>query len=417
MMLQDHLSFCFCLLVVALVFVNGIHAEIVHDNDDEYQISSSSSSSSTSSVTLIGMGKMGMAIAKCLMNHGYAVHAWNRSPKKILEHEQQQQPHLLTMHSTPYEAMSASNVTIFVINSAPHLQTVVDILSSRNDDNKILDAMKGKVVVNMVNHEPFAAKHLETTLLKEAEIHHVSALLFGVPETVCSEGAHLLVSAPARTASTTTNSSSQPLYSKDVLPSLEKLGQVHEFLRGDDDVGLASVVYLCLVQSLYFGLAGYELSLLILWKYMAHHENDQTRIMMQDSNSNAIDKEILERFQTLASKLLSKYLPAFLPIISNTIIHQEWSNSYVPASAVVDMFEMHAVVFERLGLMRDSYHAVYLKYLRETVKAASLSNNQKGEQVGVSAVVQHYSTDGYEFTQPKMAAKENIESQRNDNEL
>jgi hypothetical protein len=82
-----------------------------------------------------------------------------------------------------------------------------------------------------------------------------------------------------------------------------------------------------------------------------------------------------------------------MPVISNTIIKREWDQSYVPASAMIDMFEMHQTVFDKLGLLQDSYHTVYTKYLQRTVDSSAA---EAQDEVGVSAVVQQYSTDGFQ---------------------
>lgn len=341
------------------------------------------------SIGLIGLGGMGVAVAKCLIRHGYTVHAWNRSPKQLQELglvEEARKEHL-HIHQTPTEVFAATGTTFFIINSPPHLQAVVDIIVQSSPSQQGVDhVLKGKTIVNMVNHDPYAAKDLENEVLKKFGIHHVSASLFGVPETVCTPGAQLLVSAPPRSTSSIRRYHTQetPDRTAASLPQhLTALGRVDEFVG---DVGLASVVYLSLVQSLYFGLAGYELALLILTKYMARETNLFDSGDGTPPGDTAVDT--LQRFQELASNLLTTYIPAFLPIISNTINRQQWKRSYVPASAAVTLFEMHDVVFERLGLLQNSFHATYLDYLRKVVET-------EGDETGISAVVQHYSTDGF----------------------
>jgi hypothetical protein len=294
--------------------------------------------------------------------------------------------------------------------------------------------LRGKTVVNMVNHDPFAARDLDVNVMQKYGIRHVSASLFGVPETVCTPGAHLLVSAAAnRTAESSSSAAAASaiaaapgrLSSLSPTAPLSVLGEVHEFFG---DVGLASVVYLCLVQSLYFGLAGYELALLILTKYMSQETNVAFVRMGVDDDSGGFGDtdggsesrtpndgndaafltadEILRRFQKLASSLLTTYLPAFLPIISDTINTQRWTHSYVPASAAIDLFDMHDVVFRRLGLFQDAFHVTYLKYLRRVVEeeeesARSGSGRGDDDEMGISAVVQHYSTDGFRIEQAR----------------
>jgi 3-hydroxyisobutyrate dehydrogenase-like beta-hydroxyacid dehydrogenase len=362
------------LLVLSLWVINTI-----------FQVKSSEASpgdaqiiSKNGSVSLIGLGGMGKAIAKCLMRHGYSVHGWNRTP---LNNSQSWEEHhqRFTMYQTPTQAIMASNITIFVINSTPRLQTVKDILFEEYETGELSSQkLRGKILVNMVNHDPYAAHNLDA-LLESAESHHVAALLFGVPETVCSPASHLLISAAPRTTQTLQEGDN-------CVHILEHLGQLHNFSRGD--VGLASVVYLSLVQSLYFGLAGYELSLLILQKYLA-----STTSMTPDTSM-----VVLKQYQQLASTLLSTVIPTFLPIISSNIVQQQWSKSYVPAAAVIDMFEMHDIVFKRLHLLSDSFHSTYTKYLRETVNAAKLEG-MDGSTVGVSAIVQRYSTDNFAITE------------------
>jgi NAD binding domain of 6-phosphogluconate dehydrogenase len=330
-------------------------------------------------ISLIGLGGMGKAIAKCFMSHGYNVHAWNRTPQNKTW---VQSPEQFTIHTTLDATIAASNVTFLVINSAPRLQTVRDMLFDENSN--LPSVLRGKTVVNMVNHDPYSAQDLDA-LLESAESHHVASLMFGVPETVCSPGSHILVGASLRTTEMRQEEGLGSLLQHDILPLLKHLGQVHDFSGGG--IGLASVVYLCLIQSLYFGLAGYELSLLILQKYLQS---------MEVSSETAV--EILGQYQQQASTLLQNFLPAFLPIISNTIVQQQWTQSYVPAAAVIDMFELHDIVFEQLELLRDSYHTTYTKYLRQTIKAAQ-HDGQDAEAIGVSAVVQHYSTSGRQNAQ------------------
>ena len=162
----------------------------------------------------------------------------------------------------------------------------------------------------------------------------------------------------------------------------------HDFST-TNDVGLASIIYLCLVQSLYFGLAGYELSWLVLEKYL--HEQD---------SHHASANVVYSQYQTLASTILSTYLPAFVPLIGNNIRDRQWHQSYVPAQAVVDMFTTHTIVFQRLRINDDIFHSLYVKYLQATIDA--VESPEEKETVGVSAVVQHYSTDGYQMTMPQM---------------
>jgi hypothetical protein len=60
------------------------------------------------------------------------------------------------------------------------------------------------------------------------------------------------------------------------------------------------------------------------------------------------------------------------------------------------MFETHEYAFEKLGLVQDSYQAIYFKYLRRTVEEAATTaagSDGAADNIGISAVVQHYSND------------------------
>ncbi|KAG7354378.1 NAD-dependent glycerol-3-phosphate dehydrogenase [Nitzschia inconspicua] len=362
------------LLIVFWIVFAQAHARVDRDattTSPERPDEDDANANITKSISLIGLGGMGKAIAKCFMSHGYHVHVWNRTPPK--NRDWVEQPERFRWHESPTSAIMASNVTLLVINSAPRLETVQTILFDPATD--ISSILQGKTVVNMVNHDPYAGQDLDD-MLKNAQSHHVAALLFGVPETVCSPASHILIGSPSRTIEAK-NDGGSFLLQDGILPALQYLGQVHDFSRGG--VGLASVVYLCLVQSLYFGLAGYELSLLILQKYLSSIDVATDTVA-----------EISSLYQELATTLLKNFLPAFLPIISKTIVQQQWTQSYVPAMAVIDMFELHDIVFKRLNLLPDGYHTIYTKYLRTTVQAA-IADDQDPEAVGVSAVVQHYS--------------------------
>ena len=70
-------------------------------------------------------------------------------------------------------------------------------------------------------------------------------------------------------------------------------------------------------------------------------------------------------------------------------------NSYAPALDAIKTFERHEYVSEKLGLVQDSYQAVYYKYRRRTVEAAATVAGGEGvaDNIGISAAVQHYSND------------------------
>lgn len=330
-----HQGFCLYLLLVVGVF----SVSLAHDPDEK-------------SVTLIGLGGMGKAVLQCYRKHDYHVHGWNRTPR----HDEFRSDKGVTIHDTVEEAIAASDTILVVINSEPHLKTVHKLLLPHGAP-MATSKLAGKTLINFVNHEPFAAKDLEMEL-EAHNMDHVAASLFAVPEAICSPGALLLVSAPMRSTTTMER----------LIPSLSLLGTVESFTG---DVGYGSVVILGLIQTLYFGLAGFELALLLLEKY-------------------GMPPETIDRFLQLERQVVrEQYYPHLSQVVASNIREREWTKSYVPAQAALDMFEMHAACFTRLHIVGDTFQSVYVKYLTLAV--------EEQQDVGISGVVKHYNVDDFEF--------------------
>jgi 3-hydroxyisobutyrate dehydrogenase-like beta-hydroxyacid dehydrogenase len=299
-------------------------------------------------VTVIGLGGMGRAILQCYRKHGYMVHGWNRTPR----HDEYLADEGVTIHNTIEEAVAATDVILVVINSEPHLKTVHDLLIP-TDAAPGGSLLQGKTLINFVNHEPFAAQDLEREL-EIRRMDHVAGSLFAIPEAICSPGALILLSAPER--------SSEAM--EKVIPSLSLLGKVESFAG---DVGYGSIVNLALIQTLYFGLAGFELALLVLEKYGTAPETS-------------------DRFLELEQQVVrSQYYPHLSKVVASNVRNREWNKSYVPAQAALEMFEMHAACFARLGIVDDTFHSSYMKYLKLAVEDQA--------DIGISAVVNYYGVE------------------------
>jgi 3-hydroxyisobutyrate dehydrogenase-like beta-hydroxyacid dehydrogenase len=308
--------------------------------------------SSNNAVTIIGLGGMGKAILQCYRKHGYFVHGWNRTPR----HEEYLTDEGVTIHDTVEEAVAATDIIVVVINSEPHLKTLHDLLIP-NDTSSARILLAGKTLINFVNHEPFAARDLELEL-ETHRMDHVAGSLFAVPEAICSPGALILLSAPERSSAAM----------EKMIPSLSLLGSVESF---SGDVGYGSIVSICLIQTLYFGLAGFELALLVLEKY-------------------GTPPATADRFLELESQVVrDQYYPYLSKVVASNIRNREWTKSYVPAQAALEMFEMHAACFARLGLVSDTFHSSYMKYLKLAVDDQA--------DVGISAVVGQYTSEKFAF--------------------
>ena len=163
---------------------------------------------------------MGTAVARCFVDKGLSVHAWNRSSKKVEDilddrvnvNTDTDDNDSLTFHVTP---QGVFEIKFLPIDSEPYLKPIFDdILAVNGDDddddeddddddddddnNNLLKSLKGETIINNVTHDPFTAHDL-AEVLDEYKVHHVSALLSRVPDTVCGSMAKILVVAPDRT--------------------------------------------------------------------------------------------------------------------------------------------------------------------------------------------------------------------------
>ena len=77
--------------------------------------------------------------------------------------------------------------------------------------------------------------------------------------------------------------------------------------------------YLSFIQSLYFGLAGYKLSLLLLSKYLEKQHQQYSEFSVGNATKDDSMEGILinTRHQELATEILSTHIPSFLPIMSD----------------------------------------------------------------------------------------------------
>ena len=79
------------------------------------------------------------------------------------------------------------------------IEMMMMMMMTNNDDyNRLLKSLKGETIINNVTHDPFTAHDL-AEVLDGYKVHHVSALLSGVPDTVCGPMAKILVGAPDKT--------------------------------------------------------------------------------------------------------------------------------------------------------------------------------------------------------------------------
>ncbi|WP_447039583.1 NAD(P)-dependent oxidoreductase [Streptomyces sp. DSM 118878] len=92
-------------------------------------------------VTVIGLGPMGLALAKTLLEHGHPTTVWNRTPQRADGLVAEGAHHA----GTVAEAVSASPVTIVCLKDYETLYAVVEPAG---------DALKGRVLVNLNSGTP-----------------------------------------------------------------------------------------------------------------------------------------------------------------------------------------------------------------------------------------------------------------------
>jgi len=311
--------------------------------------------SATKSVTVLGLGMMGKAMSECFASRGYQVHAWNRGEAKRTAMRDAAVDGV-TVYDDARQAVEASDTVVVMFASEPNLKSVRDFVESLPDTVWKKD---GKALVNFASQEPYAAKELEK-LLESLGVEHVGGAMIAVPETICTEGSVVLTSAPDR--------SQQAL--ERVTPTLQALGRLETF---EGDVGYGSLVDIALIQTLFFGMTGYELSLLFLEKY-------------------GVPQSIIDRFVDLSIELFPLYFPHFFRVVGDAIINRNWKTSYMTTEAMVQVLEMHGDFLKKIGIADDGvYNSAYLKHIKKLHKSEPDS--------GCSAVVKHYSKDKFRFVE------------------
>jgi 3-hydroxyisobutyrate dehydrogenase-like beta-hydroxyacid dehydrogenase len=133
-----------------------------------------------SEVTVIGLGKMGSALARILVENGCAVTVWNRSPEKAASLVEKG----AALAPSPAAAIAASPVILVcVINyMAANL-----ILGEAESD------LAGKVLVQLSTGSPQEARASESWA-HEHGAEYLDCAITGSPESMGTPGAHILVS-------------------------------------------------------------------------------------------------------------------------------------------------------------------------------------------------------------------------------
>lgn len=295
-------------------------------------------------ITVIGLGGMGRAVAECFASKGHLVHAWNRGEEN---REKVRGITNITVHNNLQEAVEASDLIAMVVVADRNLAAATAIIESIPPD-----VWKGKTLIQYTTHEPnsiLAQEELMTSLGAKL----IGGAIVAVPHLVCSKTGSYLVS--------TANDD----LLEETMPILEELGPVTTY---PGNVGYASLAYLGLIQSLQFGLAGHELSLLLMKRFGA-------------------PPALIQQYLTLVQGSIPTYFKRFSGLATKAVLEDDFESlarTFLPSDAYLEILEMQASFCEQMGVVvEDTFLDQYLIVFRRLPKDGS---------VGPTAVIQHYKT-------------------------
>jgi 3-hydroxyisobutyrate dehydrogenase-like beta-hydroxyacid dehydrogenase len=135
-----------------------------------------------SEVSVIGLGKMGSALARVLQTSGCAVTVWNRSPEKAAS--------LVEMGAvlapSPAEAIAASPII---------LVCVINYAAANRILGEAVNEVPGKVLVQLSTGSPQEARASETWAHQHGA-EYLDCAMTGSPESMGTPDAHILVAGP-----------------------------------------------------------------------------------------------------------------------------------------------------------------------------------------------------------------------------
>ncbi len=134
----------------------------------------------SSSVTVLGLGKMGSALASAFLKNGHTTTVWNRTADKANELVDKGALRAATVS----EAVSASRlVVVCVLN----YETMYEILASASD------ALSGRVLVNLTNGTPEQARQASKWAI-ELGAEYLDGGIMAIPPMISQPSALLLYS-------------------------------------------------------------------------------------------------------------------------------------------------------------------------------------------------------------------------------
>mmetsp|Transcript_49859 Transcript_49859/g.120817 ORF Transcript_49859/g.120817 Transcript_49859/m.120817 type:complete len:419 (+) Transcript_49859:190-1446(+) len=338
-------------------------------------------------VTVIGLGSMGSAVAKCFASSSsyssnkeggdeYFVHAWTRSGGAGSLNDSKCEidgaiSHRVKIHETSKDALASSLLTIIVIDDWDSVVSFVneheDLLRSNDSGLKPGDDAvsttasttmnQTRTVVLFSTYSPIDIQNLESTLSSSRKsqsssrddassglsLSLVGGAIVGVPATICSQRSLIMTSSavPAlQPLGTTVVLESWKLYDdKDANSNNRSITNDNE-----NDVGTAALMNMALVVTIFFGLVGHELAHLMIQRY-------------------GVSDEFEETYQQLASDVAIQYTSMLLPSTSTAMKTKNFQRMYAPTSAVLRLLRMVVELKNYLGITEETFLDAHIKTL------------------------------------------------------
>jgi len=132
-----------------------------------------------SEVTVIGLGNMGSALARALLENGRAVTVWNRSPEKAAPLVDKG----AVLAPIPSAAITDSPIIMVCVTKYAVANHILD---------EVVTALPGKLLVQFTTGSPQEARASETWA-HEHEAEYLDCAITGSPSSIGTPSAHILV--------------------------------------------------------------------------------------------------------------------------------------------------------------------------------------------------------------------------------
>lgn len=203
--------------------------------------------SDTLAVGLVGLGQMGQSIAKCYDRRKVQVHAWNRGEQRRQQVRNMDLKHV-HVSDTLEVVLASADLILMAVVGGEDLQNAEALIKS-------VPAVlwNNKTLVQYSAHETLSAKK-HKHFLDSLGAHLIAGAMLAQPEKVCGHiGLFLIATEHASVL-------------QSAAPILEMMGPLVSF---EDDVGLALLADIGVLESVYFGITGFEMTYLMLERYGA----------------------------------------------------------------------------------------------------------------------------------------------------